>query len=195
MVNGWSKLNEVFWSDNAWVQVARICSFHPFSIICYLNCKSRLLCPFFPDLLLVHARRVPALIPLVPVATLRLFHRLTDLQILEDHNQVSAYHKLISHFLLPCTLNVMIESKRTWLDTPFSLFTLQSTWVCLVFHCPFTKLLSSAFQALAPSSPAGMQTLLEHSVQNYHPLHSNLHSRHLRISLRPPPYPQSECQK
>jgi len=45
--------------------------------------------------------------------------------------------------------NVVVESKCTWLDTPFSLFALQT------------------FQA--PGSPAGMQALLDYSVQSYCP--------------------------
>ncbi|KAF8814601.1 hypothetical protein BYT27DRAFT_7249906 [Phlegmacium glaucopus] len=71
--------------------------------------------------------------------------------------------------------NVVVESKRTWLDTPFSLFALQT------------------FQA--PGSPAGMQALLEHSVQSYHPLPSELRSRRVRTSSRPSPYPQSRVSK
>ena len=89
--------------------------------------------------------------------------------------------------------NVVVESKRTWLDTPFSLFALQSMCVSCVFHFSFTKLLSSAFQA--PGSPAGMQALLEHSVQSYQPLPSDLRSRRVRTSSRPSPYPQSRVSK
>ena len=41
------------------------------------------------------------------------------------------------------------------------------------------QLLSLAFQA--PGSPAGMNALLEHSVQSYRPLPSDLRSRRVRI--------------
>lgn len=59
------------------------------------------------------------------------------------------------------------------------------------FH--FILLPSSAFQA--PGSPAGMQALLEHSVQSYHPLPSELRSRRVRTSSRSSPYPQSRVSK
>ncbi|KAF8148662.1 hypothetical protein B0H34DRAFT_802878 [Crassisporium funariophilum] len=74
-------------------------------------------------------------------------------------------------------VNTVVESKRTWLDTPFSLFALQS------------------FQA--PENPAGMQALLEHSVQNYGPLPSDLRPRRIRsrTSSRPSPYPQARVSK
>ncbi|KAF8867965.1 hypothetical protein CPB84DRAFT_1810241 [Gymnopilus junonius] len=62
------------------------------------------------------------------------------------------------------------ESRRQWRDTPFSLFAIQT------------------FQA--PGSPGGMQALLEHSVQNYGPLPSELRSRRVRTNSRPSPYPQ-----
>jgi serine/arginine repetitive matrix protein 2 len=87
--------------------------------------------------------------------------------------------------------NVVVESKRTWLDTPFSLFALQSMFLFLFPVVLLTP--SSAFQA--PGSPAGMQALLEHSVQSYRPLPSDLRSRRIRTSSRTSPYPQSRVTK
>ncbi|GLB36845.1 hypothetical protein LshimejAT787_0311320 [Lyophyllum shimeji] len=71
----------------------------------------------------------------------------------------------------------VVESKRTWLDTPFSIFAVQS------------------FEP--PRHPAGMQALLEHSVQNYGPLPSELRPRRMRsrTSSRPSPYPQTRINK
>ncbi|KAL1747929.1 hypothetical protein HDZ31DRAFT_60801 [Schizophyllum fasciatum] len=68
--------------------------------------------------------------------------------------------------------NTVTESKRTWLDTPFSTFALQ------------------AFEP--PRHPAGMQALLEHSIQNYVPLPSDLRAARARVrtNSRPSPYPQ-----
>ena len=40
-----------------------------------------------------------------------------------------------------------------------------------------------------------MQALLEHSVQSYQPLPSDLRSRRVRTSSRPSPYPQSRVSK
>ena len=51
---------------------------------------------------------------------------------------------------------------------------------------------SSAFQA--PGSPSGMQAMLEHSVQNYGPLPSELRPRRVRTSSRPSPYPQRSAK-
>ena len=51
---------------------------------------------------------------------------------------------------------------------------------------------SSAFQA--PGSPSGMQAMLEHSVQNYGPLPSELCPRRVRTSSRPSPYPQQSAK-
>jgi len=66
------------------------------------------------------------------------------------------------------------ESRRMWLDTPFSLSAIQS------------------FQA--PKEPSGMQALLAHSMQTYGPLPSYLHP-HRRVRSRTSsmasPYPQS----
>jgi len=51
-----------------------------------------------------------------------------------------------------------------------------------------------AFQP--PRHPAGMQALLEHSVQNYGPLPSELHPRRMRsrTQSRPSPYPQAQVR-
>ncbi|KAF9482957.1 hypothetical protein BDN70DRAFT_892146 [Pholiota conissans] len=69
------------------------------------------------------------------------------------------------------------ESRRMWSDTPFSLFAIQT------------------FQA--PAEPAGMQALLEYSVQNYGPLPSELRPRRMRsrTSSRPSPYPHGRLSK
>lgn len=87
--------------------------------------------------------------------------------------------------------NVVVESKRTWLDTPFTLFALQSKCRSFLFPLSFTNY----FHQLAPGSPAGMQALLEHPVQCYRPLPSDLRSRRVRTSSRPSPYPQSRVSK
>ena len=64
------------------------------------------------------------------------------------------------------------ESKRVWLDTPFSLFAVQS------------------FQP--PHHPSGMKAMLEHSQQNYGPLPPELRCPRVRSRTysRPSPYPQ-----
>ncbi|EGO19639.1 hypothetical protein SERLADRAFT_443108 [Serpula lacrymans var. lacrymans S7.9] len=64
------------------------------------------------------------------------------------------------------------ESKRVWMDTPFSVFAVQS------------------FDP--PRHPNGMQALLEHSIQNYGPLPSDLRPRCMRSRThsRPSPYPR-----
>ncbi|KIJ60131.1 hypothetical protein HYDPIDRAFT_32553 [Hydnomerulius pinastri MD-312] len=69
--------------------------------------------------------------------------------------------------------DTVIESKRVWLDTPFSLFAVQS------------------FDP--PRHPSGMQALLEHSLQNYGPLPSELRPRRMRsrVNSRPSPYPRT----
>ncbi|KAJ7772927.1 hypothetical protein DFH07DRAFT_913167 [Mycena maculata] len=72
--------------------------------------------------------------------------------------------------------DTVIESKRTWSDTPFSVYALQ------------------AFQP--PKNPEGMQALLQHSVQNYGPLPSELGPRRVRsrTQSRPSPYPARQGQ-
>ncbi|KAF9065359.1 hypothetical protein BDP27DRAFT_1424922 [Rhodocollybia butyracea] len=62
------------------------------------------------------------------------------------------------------------ESKRLWVDTPFSVFALQN------------------FDP--PRHPSGMQALLASSVQSYGPLPSELRPLRRRTSSRPSPYPQ-----
>jgi serine/arginine repetitive matrix protein 2 len=68
--------------------------------------------------------------------------------------------------------DTVIESKRVWLDTSFSLFAVQS------------------FQP--PQHPSGMKAMLEHSQQNYGPLPPELrcHRVRSRTYSRPSPYPQ-----
>jgi len=68
--------------------------------------------------------------------------------------------------------DTVTESKRVWLDTPFSLFAVQS------------------FQP--PHHPSGMKAMLEHSQQNYGPLPPDLrcHRVRSRTYSRPSPYPQ-----
>ncbi|KAF7297196.1 hypothetical protein MIND_00952700 [Mycena indigotica] len=70
--------------------------------------------------------------------------------------------------------DAVIESKRTWLDTPFSLFALQS------------------FEP--PKNHEGMQALLQHSVESYGPLPYELGHRRVRsrTSSRPSPYPSRQ---
>ncbi|KAJ7667434.1 hypothetical protein B0H17DRAFT_254379 [Mycena rosella] len=72
--------------------------------------------------------------------------------------------------------DTVIESKRMWSDTPFSVYALQ------------------AFQP--PQHPEGMQALLQHSVQNYGPLPSELGPRRVRsrTQSRASPYPQRQGQ-
>ena len=68
--------------------------------------------------------------------------------------------------------DTVTESKRVWLDTPFSLFAVQS------------------FQP--PHHPSGMKAMLEHSQQNYGPLPPDLRCYRVRPRTysRPSPYPQ-----
>ncbi|KAJ3573255.1 hypothetical protein NP233_g2552 [Leucocoprinus birnbaumii] len=73
--------------------------------------------------------------------------------------------------------STVTESKRVWLDTPFSIYAVQS------FKPPY--------------HPEGMKAMLEHSVQNYGPLPSELraHRTRSRKDSRPSPYPQSRPSK
>lgn len=68
--------------------------------------------------------------------------------------------------------DAVMESKRVWLDTPFSFFAVQS------------------FQP--PPHPSGMKAMLEHSQQTYGPLPPELrcHRVRSRTYSRPSPYPQ-----
>ncbi|KAG5650532.1 hypothetical protein H0H81_011921 [Sphagnurus paluster] len=98
-----------------------------------------------------------------------------ETSIWDDENGIIALRKYYA--LKDEAQTTVTESKRTWLDTPFSVFALQS------------------FQV--PRHPAGMQALLEHSVQNYGPLPSELRPRRMRsrTSSRPSPYPQGRMSK
>ncbi|KAK0475256.1 hypothetical protein IW261DRAFT_1422569 [Armillaria novae-zelandiae] len=73
--------------------------------------------------------------------------------------------------------STVTESKRVWIDTPFSVFALQG------------------FDP--PKHPAGMQALLEHSIQNYGPLPSELRPKRVRsrTSSRASPYPSTRVLK
>jgi serine/arginine repetitive matrix protein 2 len=68
--------------------------------------------------------------------------------------------------------DTVMESQRVWLDTPFSVFAVQS------------------FQP--PHHPSGMKVMLEHSQQHYVPLPAELrcHRVRSRTYSRPSPYPQ-----
>ncbi len=89
--------------------------------------------------------------------------------------------------------SAVTESKRVWIDTPFSLFALQ----CRCF--PMNEcILSDIFIGFdPPKHPAGMQALLEHSVQNYGPLPSELRPKRVRsrTSSRASPYPSTRALK
>jgi len=86
------------------------------------------------------------------------------------------------------------ECKRTWMDTPFSIFALQCKFS---FYQPYSLLLTQCPAFQPPHHPAGMQALLEHSVQSYGPLPSELRPRRVRsrTSSRPSPYPASCISK
>ncbi|THH16199.1 hypothetical protein EW146_g4403 [Bondarzewia mesenterica] len=90
----------------------------------------------------------------------------------DDDRGVGALRK---YFALRDEAHVTVEeSKRIWLDTPFSLFALQS------------------FEP--PAHPTGMQAMLEHSKQTYIPLSSALRPRRRtrsRTHSRPSPYPRA----
>ncbi|KZP22138.1 hypothetical protein FIBSPDRAFT_953223 [Athelia psychrophila] len=67
------------------------------------------------------------------------------------------------------------DSKQVWADTAFSMYALQSF--------------------VPPKHPAGMQALLQHSIDNYGPLPSELRRIRSRTTSRPSPYPQSRATK
>ncbi|KAF7982388.1 hypothetical protein HWV62_28475 [Athelia sp. TMB] len=71
--------------------------------------------------------------------------------------------------------DMVTDSKRVWADTPFSLYALQSF--------------------VPPKHPAGMQAMLQHSIDNYGPLSSELRRVRSRTISRPSPYPQSRAIK
>lgn len=90
-------------------------------------------------------------------------------------------------------IETITESKHMWMDTSFLLFAVQC--VCSLsihIHCTDKPL---AFQA--PKHLAGMQALLEHSVQNYGPLPSELCPCHVWSCTfsQPLPYPLSRFFK
>ncbi|KAG6916979.1 hypothetical protein DXG01_004408 [Tephrocybe rancida] len=96
-------------------------------------------------------------------------------QIWDDENGIIALRRYYA--LKDEAQTTVVESKQVWRDTPFSVFAVQS------------------FEP--PRNPAGMQALLEHSVQNYGPLPSELRPRRIRsrTSSRPSPYPQARVNK
>lgn len=73
--------------------------------------------------------------------------------------------------------SAVTESKRVWIDTPFSLYALQ------------------CFDP--PKHPAGMQALLEYSIQHYGPLPSELRPKRVRSRTpsRASPYPPTSVLK
>ncbi|KAI0077491.1 hypothetical protein K474DRAFT_1077009 [Panus rudis PR-1116 ss-1] len=90
----------------------------------------------------------------------------------EDWNDERGIIGLRQYFALRDEAHETVtESKRIWLDTPFSLFALQS------------------FEP--PRDRGGMQAMLEHSQKNYGPLPSELRPRRIRsrTSSRASPYP------
>ena len=85
--------------------------------------------------------------------------------------------------------DTITESKRTWLDTPFSVFAVQ----CECLRIPILLVLTIALAFDPPHHPSGMRAILEHSLQNYGPLPSELRLRHVRsrVNSRPSPYPRT----
>jgi hypothetical protein len=71
--------------------------------------------------------------------------------------------------------DTVTDSKRVWLDTPFSIYAIQSF--------------------VPPRHPAGMQALLQHSLENYGPLPPELRRIRSRTQSRPSPYPQTRAIK
>ncbi|KAG6865214.1 hypothetical protein C0991_004415 [Blastosporella zonata] len=96
-------------------------------------------------------------------------------QIWNDENGIMALRRYYA--LKDEAQTTVVESKRIWHDTPFSIYAVQS------------------FEP--PRHPAGMKALLEHSVQNYGPLPSELRPRRIRsrTSSRASPYPQARVSK
>lgn len=85
------------------------------------------------------------------------------------------------------------ESQRTWEDTPFSIYAVQSESrksIC-------TTLLSTFAAFDPPRHPSGMRAMLQHSLQTYGPLPSELRPRRVRsrTSSRVSPYPSSRTLK
>ncbi|KAF9219060.1 hypothetical protein BS17DRAFT_439592 [Gyrodon lividus] len=94
-----------------------------------------------------------------------------SLSMWDDESGITALRKYYA--LRDEAQDAVTESKRVWLDTPFSIFAVQS------------------FDP--PQHPSGMQALLEHSLQNYGPLPSELRPRRMRsrVNSRPSPYPRT----
>jgi len=118
-------------------------------------------------------------------------HSKSDEVTWDDEHGIVALRKFYA--LRDEAVETVTESKRMWMDTPFSLFAVQCA-CSLSIPIRHTNELS-AFQA--PNHPAGMQALLEHSVQNYGPLPSELRPRRVRsrTSSRPSPYPPNRFFK
>jgi serine/arginine repetitive matrix protein 2 len=79
------------------------------------------------------------------------------------------------------------ESKRVWIDTPFSVFALQCKSTS-VFFPPKSRIISPAFNP--PRHPDGMKAMLEHSQRNYMELPPALRAPRVRsrTSSRASPY-------
>ncbi|KAF9235707.1 hypothetical protein BU15DRAFT_89481 [Melanogaster broomeanus] len=94
-----------------------------------------------------------------------------SLSMWDDESGITALRKYYA--LRDEAKDTVTESQRIWLDTPFSLFAVH------------------AFDP--PRNPSGMQALLEHSLQNYGPLPSDLRPRRMRsrVNSRPSPYPRT----
>ena len=95
-----------------------------------------------------------------------------DFGVWDDEHGIVALRKY--YVLKDEAQTTVSESWRVWLDTLFSLFAIQ----CGLFLSSRNMVLTNiglfflAFQA--PEEPSGMQVLLEHSVQTYGPLPSDL---------------------
>lgn len=85
--------------------------------------------------------------------------------------------------------DVVTESKLTWMDTALSLFALQCRLSARTSFLVLTP--SLAFDP--PRHPSGMQAILQHSLQTYGPLPSDLRPRRVRsrVNSRPSPYPRT----
>lgn len=80
------------------------------------------------------------------------------------------------------------ESRRVWVDTPFSVYALQSK-SCVHYLRFLVDKLAREPDFDPPRHPSGMQALLASSVESYGPLPSELRSQRRRTSSRPSPYP------
>jgi hypothetical protein len=84
---------------------------------------------------------------------------------------------------------MVILSKQVLLNIPFSIFAVQCEYPPPVYCIVLIAL--SAFDP--PRHPSGMKALLEHSLQSYGPLPSELRPRRMRfrVNSRPSPYPRT----